>query len=151
MPGKYLEWAWHMLGISLACAWNMLGMCLAYAAYSMHTQSGTALQHEKPKKMVKVPSECLTWSIMLGICLEYAWNMLGICWEYVWNKLGMCLENTWNKLGICLAYAWTKLGMCLEYAWNKLGMCLAYAWHMVHIPCILSQALPCNMKSPRKW
>ena len=49
MPGKYLEEAWHMLGIVLVCDWNMLGVRLAYASYSMHTQSGTALQHEKPK------------------------------------------------------------------------------------------------------
>jgi hypothetical protein len=46
-----------------------------------------------------------------------------------------------------LEYAWNKLGIC----WNKLGISLAYAWHMLLIPCILNQALPCNMKKPRKW
>ena len=64
MLGICLAYAWNTLGISLArawkYAWNKLGMCLAYAAYSMHTQAGTALHHEKPKKMAKVPSECLT-------------------------------------------------------------------------------------------
>ena len=68
-----------------------------------------------------------------------------------WNKLGVCLEYARNKLGICLEYAWNKLDVYLEYAWNKLGMCLAYVWHMLLIPCILNQALPCNMKNPRKW
>ena len=199
MPGKYLEWAWHMLGISLACAWNKLGMCLAYAAYSMHTQSTTALQHEKPEKMVKVPSECLTWSIMLGTCLEYAWNSLGMYLEYAWSKLGICFlvhaysirhcpatwepkkmvqvpnvkHYAWHMLGICLAYAWNMFGISLVYAWKVLGISLAYAWnmlginlacawnmrgislacawHMLLIPCILNQALPCNMKNLRKW
>ena len=60
MFGISLAYAWQVPGMGLAYAWNKLGMCLAYAAYSMHTQSGTALQHEKPKKMVKVPNECLT-------------------------------------------------------------------------------------------
>ena len=68
MFGISFAYAWKVLGISLAYAWNMclesawikLGMCLAYASYSMHTQSGTALQHEKPKKMVRLPNECLT-------------------------------------------------------------------------------------------
>ena len=58
--GRSLAYAWNMLGIVLACAWNMLGVSLAYASYSMHTQSGTPLQHEKPKKIAKVPNECLT-------------------------------------------------------------------------------------------
>ena len=129
MFGISLAYAWKVLGISLAyarnmlgiCAWNMLGLSLAYASYSMHAQSGTAQQHEKPKKMVKVPNECLTWSITLGICLEY-----------VWNKLGICLGSTWNKLGIGLQYAWSKLSMHLESVWNKLGMCLAYASYSQH-------------------
>ena len=68
MFGISLAYAWKVLGISLAYAWNMcleyawikLGMCLAYDSYSMHTQSGTALQHEKTKKMVRLPNECLT-------------------------------------------------------------------------------------------
>ena len=58
--GIGLEYAWNKLGMHLESFWNKLGMCLAYASYSMHAQSGTAQQHEKPKKMVKVPNECLT-------------------------------------------------------------------------------------------
>ena len=82
MLGASLAYASNMIGISLACAWNMhglnivyawselgiclgyarnkLGICLAYASYSMHTKSGTALQHEKKRKMVKVPNVRLT-------------------------------------------------------------------------------------------
>ena len=50
--GMCLEYAWNKLGL----CWNKLGISLAYASYSMHTKSGTALQHEKNKKMVKVPN-----------------------------------------------------------------------------------------------
>ena len=137
MPGTYLEEAWHVLGIVLACAWNMLGVSLAYASYSMHTQSGTALQHQKNKKVVKVPN-----------VKHYAWHMLGICVAYVWNQFGISLAYAWKVLGISLPYARNMLGIC---AWNMLGLGLACAWHMLHIPCILNQALPCNVKNPRKW
>jgi hypothetical protein len=58
--GIYWEYAWNKLGMCLEYAWNKLGMCLAYASYSMRTQSGTALQHEKTKNMEKAPNERLT-------------------------------------------------------------------------------------------
>jgi len=42
---------------------------------------------------------------MVGIWLEYGWNMVGIWLEYGWNMVGIWLEygwNGWNMVGIWL-------------------------------------------------
>ena len=87
MLGICLKYAWNMLGVCLSYAWHMLGICLAYTSHSIRTQSDTALVHKKAKKVDKAPNERLTWTIMSGICLEYAWNLVGICLAYACNML----------------------------------------------------------------
>ena len=76
---------------------------------------------------------------MLGICIDYAWNMHRLCWNIeAWNMAGICSKWTWNMHSICMEYARNTHGTCMGYAWNvNVGYARKWVWDVrgMHVEC----------------